>query len=472
LDPDTTVAIAVTVYVPPPMRVVAIVAVLASASPAHAGNEDSFLFGGHALMTGGAVVASSRDTAAIWYNPAGLGDNDRGRVELSATAFTLRIRPIGNGLALDVPTATIETPIESREVYVVPAALGVAKNLKSGISIAAGLFATEQDLFNYKRSVNSGDDTVALDVAGALTGTLIRYHAGGAIGVRASRHVRVGAAVFGVYEDYREFRKLFARATMTGVYEEAFLQRLVDARATRYGVEALAGIQVDVGRWQLGLTARSPRLVLREKADTDNSTVLVASGPTATPVTFSEVDHQPLGTEGKGFTHSARFTLGAARRLRTLEISGELDLRTPYVGTPPAMIQDRTRLDQSAVWNARAGVLWDATKRHRFGIGAFTDRTGAAAPAAFPDARVDYYGISGGWRRLNTVRLRPGQHAPTLRFSTTVAVRYALGTGESTRIRFDFRDTPTTGMVGRADAELVDVTYHELSLYVGSGFEF
>jgi len=231
-------------------------------------------------------------------------------------------------------------------------------------------------------------------------------------------------------------------------------------------------VQIDVGRWQLGVTARSPRLVFREVADTDNSTVLVASGPTATPITFSEVDHQPLGIEGKGFTHAARFTAGAARRMRSLELSGEIDVRTPYVGTPPANIQDRTRLDQGTVWNARAGVLWDATRRHRFGAGLFTDRTGAAAPAAFPDARVDYYGISGGWRRLNTVRLRTGEPASTLRFSTTVAVRYALGTGESTRIRFDFRDTPMTGMVGRADAERGDVTYHELSLYVGSGFEF
>src|SRR5262245_10082448 len=55
-------------------RVAAVaVAVLLAPSRARAGNEDSFLYGDQASMTGGAVTASIRDTAAIWYNPAGLG---------------------------------------------------------------------------------------------------------------------------------------------------------------------------------------------------------------------------------------------------------------------------------------------------------------------------------------------------------------------------------------------------------------
>lgn len=432
-------------------------------TPARAGNEDSFLFGGQALMTGGALVASSRDTGAIWYNPAGLGENDRGRIELSATALTLRVRPIGDGLVLDFPTDRVATDITSREVYVVPAALAVAKEVRPGMSLGAGLFVTEQDLFNYKRSLTTGDDMVSLDVAGALTGTLIRYHAGGAIGFRVSSRVRVGASVFGVYEDYREFRKLFARATMTGTYEETFLQRLVDARATRFGIEGLAGAQIDAGcGWQIGVAVRTPRLVLRERADTDNSTVLVSTGPAAMPIGVSAVDHVPLGSLGTGFRYAARVTVGASRRFATVEPSAEVDVRSGGVGAST----DR------AVVNARVGVLWDASARHRFGVGAFSDRTGAGPPKAFPDYRVSYYGASAGWRRLNTVRLRAGEPSSTLRFSTTIAVRYALGVGESTTIRFDFRETPTTGDVGRADTERVDVTYHELSIYIGSGFEF
>src|SRR5262245_45667382 len=86
-------------------------------------SEDSFLFGDHAALTGGAVVSSvsdaasggshpagggvgdgrdhraATDTASIWYNPAGLGQNRRGRIEISGTAFTARWRRIPTGLA-------------------------------------------------------------------------------------------------------------------------------------------------------------------------------------------------------------------------------------------------------------------------------------------------------------------------------------------------------------------------------------
>jgi len=48
--------------------------------------------------------------------------------------------------------------------------------------------------------------------------------------------------------------------------------------------------------------------------------------------------------------------------------------------------------------------------------------------------------------------------------------RHALDLDESTPIRPDLRDTRPP--VGRDDAERVDVTYHELSLHVGSGFRF
>jgi hypothetical protein len=430
---------------------------------AAAGNEDSFLFGERAVLVGGAIVATTNDTAALWYNPAGLGENARDRVEISGTAFTLRSRTIPGGLALDLPSGRSEFEIASREVFAVPAALAVARHVGDRISIAAGVFVSEEDLFQFKAEHQVADNAIALDVAGALEGSLIRYHLGAGIGYRVSPRVSIGATLFGIYEDYREFRKLFATATSSGAYTSTFFQRLVDARATRYGAELLVGAQLDAGGgWRIGITARSPRLVLREDTETDNSTVLQSQGPAVTPVVFSQVDHDPIAYEGTGFTRPARFVAGVARHAGALDASVELDVRTSGVGATA----------QRAVWNARAGAAWSASARTTFGAGVFTDRSGAAPPAQFPDYRVDYYGLSVGWKRDNTVRLHAREPASTLVFSTTIAVRYALGLGQSTRIRFDFTQTPTDGSVGRFADERVDVTYHELAVYVASGLAF
>jgi hypothetical protein len=40
-----------------------------------AGDDDGFLLDNEAAMTGGAVVAVTDDSGAVWYNPAALGGN-------------------------------------------------------------------------------------------------------------------------------------------------------------------------------------------------------------------------------------------------------------------------------------------------------------------------------------------------------------------------------------------------------------
>ena len=432
---------------------------------AHAtGDEDPFLFGDQANLLGGAVTASIRDTAAIWYNPAGLAQNNRARIDVSGTALTVRLREIPAGLSLDLPSGRVDESIESHRAYVVPTTLAVAREITQGVILGLGLFVTEQDLTSFVRSVQLTDSTINLDLAGALTGTVIRYHVGLSLGYQINSRLRVGATLFGVYEDTHEFRKLFANASFTnGMYQSTFFQRLVDASTTRYGAELLAGAQLDVGHgWELGLTARSPRLIVQENAVTDNSTALISTGMNAPTVAFSAVDHTPIGAEGTGFTRPPRFTLAAAKQAGSIEVSAEAELRPSGFGPT----SERT------VINGRSGVLWKVTDQTQLGLGIFTNRSGAGEPAHFPDYRVDYYGLSAGFKHQKVVGLHASEHAPSLLLSTTIAVRYAIGLGDSTRIRFDFRDAPNTGLVGRVDDERVNVVYHDISLYLGTGLDF
>jgi hypothetical protein len=61
-----------------------------------------------------------------------------------------------------------------------------------------------------------------------------------------------------------------------------------------------------------------------------------------------------------------------------------------------------------------------------------------------------------------------GEQAPTIVFSQTFALRYALGIGTIGGLRFD-----TTRMAGdEVSIQGTRTTVHELALHVGSGLDF
>ena len=69
------------------------------------------------------------------------------------------------------------------------------------------------------------------------------------------------------------------------------------------------------------------------------------------------------------------------------------------------------------------------------GAGAFTDRSPQPAPSSLGEMKIDYYGVSTGAQ----IRSEHGLKDDTghVVFSTTVALRYARGTGDVGGLLFD-----------------------------------
>src|SRR5262249_10785622 len=155
------------------------------------------LFGDQAVLMAGAVVATTSDTGATWYNPAGLGGNARGRLELSGTALTLRVRRVSQVLRVTYPGGEEHQAIQSTQVYIVPNSIVWVRQLASRLSLGIGVFVSEQDLFRFNGKINRapGSPGLALDLAGQLSGTVLRYHAGASLGWAATPGLRIGASL-------------------------------------------------------------------------------------------------------------------------------------------------------------------------------------------------------------------------------------------------------------------------------------
>jgi hypothetical protein len=152
--------------------------------------------------------------------------------------------------------------------------------------------------------------------------------------------------------------------------------------------------------------------------------------------------------------------LGYKRPKFWLGITGDIytQLRTPDL-----------LINKSLNWNIAMGGKVFLSPKFAFGGGFFTDNSDAKDPTQFAEAKVNYYGLTlGGDFRTPIARENSPEALPII-FGTTVAFRYAVGLGNVGGEVFD----PTTDInIANARIVPVDVTFHELSLYLGTSLFF
>ena len=446
-----------------------LLAVLAAAETSRAQSSESFFYSDDAAMTAGAVSAVTRDAGAIWYQPAGLGGIKRGQIDLSGSAFGVRIRNVPNGVGTTFPSGRQSVDLKSTDIFSAPHALGLVRHISDTVSAGFGLYVTSREVRTAESDITVNGPAIGdpnatgvyrqrLDIQIDST----RYHFGPAIGWEIADGLRVGASLFGTYgKQNGSIQFLIGQQAMLAGGDSTVLA-LAQSRVgfTYFGVQAQAGMQWDPSPdWGVSLLVRSPEMVLSESANgaTLQSTTIVVPGraPTAT---FGLTKATP---DVGAFTVIApmRVIGGVARRFgdRTW-VSAELDVHLPF---------RNDIAEQDTVVNGRIGGRVRLSDKLGVGGGLYTELSGVPRTGAvFGDEKINEYGGTFGVELRTPLSLSEHPDPDALVLSTTLAVKYGVGFGEFRATDADLTTTDTP------PPRVVTVTYHTIVPYIGSSILF
>lgn len=407
-----------------------------------AGNDEGILFGSDAVLTAGAVTATTAEGAALWYNPAGLAAAPSGSLDVTGDVLQVR-RYAAPGYLRSGARAT---DVSFGELNVIPSSESYVRRLSSRVQLGFGLFVPRTTDLDLRTSH---------DAAGARWTQTRNVRAeslafGVGVGVTLSPALRVGAGLFAVYESAGTTEQTLGMDPMGGA-STPFWSRASTETVDGLHLEPSVGVQWRAHRRvRLGLAVRGGGVRVFESRETTGAT-LAYDGATARATPLAGAVES-----GVAVVSPWRVRAGAAVDLGawTVALDGDVAFAQPDAPAPRAF-----------VWNARLGATLRASDTLSFGAGVFTDRSATRALAAPPPMAFDYYGATLG-ARFGDVHRLVGEQPDRLAFVTAVAVRYAYGVGEVAGVV-----TPE-GAAGEARAQRVAATAHEVGLNVTSTLQF
>jgi hypothetical protein len=437
---------------------------LAQPAEAQAANLDSFALANDAAITAETVVATTSNGGAAWYNPAGLALIPHGSVDLTATSLVLRVREFSEPLSVRLPTHTRSKDVSATDFFSVPTSLVLARRLGERVVGAFGVFVTRQEFVSasalmQEQSTLPNGTPYSYDLYLDITQQSSSYHLGPSVGWQLTPSLRLGAALFGVYEKLLAFDQFAARLDVGAGsdLERRSAANQVKQTATLFGLRPAAAVQWDVTPdWHVGAVLRGPTTVLSEVRQTTLVRTEASSSTGPTPGITARVDSGRPALQRSG---PARVHVALARDVG----KGFVAVGADYQG---GFLDERGDPSSEPVWNVRAGArLWPGDDL-ALGAGFFTDRSPTPSTEQSSRAQVDYYGVTLGGEVLRRYPLRD-REASSIVLSTTVALRYALGFGTLNGILVE----PFSTEFATYRPNRVDVVLHEVLLHVGSSLE-
>ncbi len=364
---------------------------LLASNRAFAGNSRSFFLGDEAAMTGGAGIAVSADSGCLWYNPAGLGGLKLGRMELTGTVYSAKLRKLDNVLETTVDGKAHTASVRADDFGSVPTSLVFVRHLNDKISYGAAWYQTADAWLDFRTNLQVPVQDSSFNWSEGIEyhQRAYVYHIGPSIGIQLAPTFRIGASLYFVYRNFNASIRSFAGIGDDSVEGGDLL--LVQSEYYAYmdlGLMIALGIQWEmVPKWHLGVVLRTP--TFRVWVSTDESNLDAAASNLTGVNEEALVGFDYVTDEGSRMTFKQTVPMEA--QLGLTYRSGR-----SWIGLEAAVRPPLVDMDQKLLWNASLGGRLALTDVLSWGAGIFTDNSAVHKDISLINWRSDRYGFTTG----------------------------------------------------------------------------